>query len=106
MSPPAVVVALDPEECVLSDFGHIIPRSGVDQLLFVGREEGLRGGVVKTCRAPAHGAGDAVLGAEVGEFPGGVLPGQPRSLWKITPCGGLRVTRAAVRASMIRLVRR
>ena len=31
---------------------------------------------------------------------------QPRSLWKITPAGGLRVTNAAASASMIRLVRR
>ena len=39
MSSPAVVVALDPEECVLLDLGEIVPGSGVDEFFFVGGEE-------------------------------------------------------------------
>ena len=48
MSPATVVVALDPDECALSDLGEIVPRPGMDELFLVGREEGLRDGVVET----------------------------------------------------------
>ena len=47
MSPAAVVVALDPEECVLFDVGEVVPWSGVDEFFFVGREEQLGDGVVE-----------------------------------------------------------
>jgi len=34
-----VVVALDPQECVLPNLGEVVPRPGVDELFLVGREE-------------------------------------------------------------------
>jgi hypothetical protein len=73
VSPSAVVVALDPQECVVLDVGEVVPGSGVDELLFVGREEGFGDGVVVAGGTAAHGAAHAVDGAEVGEFFGGVL---------------------------------
>lgn len=73
MSPPAVVVAFDPQECVVLDVGEVVPGSGVDELLFVGREERFGDGVVETGGTAAHGAAHAIEGAEVGEFFGGVL---------------------------------
>jgi hypothetical protein len=39
VSPAAVVVSFNPEECVLADFGEIVPRPGVDEFFFVGSEE-------------------------------------------------------------------
>jgi hypothetical protein len=39
MSSPAVIVALDPEECVLLNVGEVVPWSGVDEFFFVGCEE-------------------------------------------------------------------
>src|SRR3954451_18716525 len=71
--PAAVVVALDPQECVLPNLGEVVPRPGVNEFFLVGREERFRDGVVETCSAPSHRPDDAVLRAEVGEFPGGVL---------------------------------
>ena len=41
MSPPAIVVTLDPQECVLPHIGEVVPRAGVDELLLAGREERL-----------------------------------------------------------------
>jgi len=37
----AVVVTLDPEECVLPDVGEVVLRPGVGELFLVGREERL-----------------------------------------------------------------
>ena len=68
MSPTAVVVALDPEECVLPDVGETVPRSGVDELFFVGSEERLGDRIIVACGAPAHRALYTVDGAEVSEL--------------------------------------
>src|SRR6185312_13677287 len=74
VSAPAVVVAFDPEEGALANVGSIEPRSGVDELLLVGRKERFGDGIVEACGAPSHGALHAVLCAEVREFPRRVLP--------------------------------
>ena len=58
---------------MLSDLGEVVPWSGVDELLLVGREERLGDGVVEAGGAPAHRANDAVFCAEVSELPGCVL---------------------------------
>ena len=68
MSPTAVVITLDPEECVLPDVGETVPRPGVDEFFLVGREERFGDGVIVAGGAAAHGAAHAVDGAEVGEF--------------------------------------
>ena len=52
MSPATVVVTLDPQEGVLANLGEVVPRSGVDELLLVGREEGFG-----DCVIEARGAG-------------------------------------------------
>jgi hypothetical protein len=46
VSPSTIVVAFDPQECVLPDLGEIVPWAGVDEFFLVGREEGLGDGVV------------------------------------------------------------
>jgi hypothetical protein len=46
VSAAPVVVALDPEECVLADLGDAVPGTGVDKFLLVGREERFGDGVV------------------------------------------------------------
>jgi hypothetical protein len=73
VSGPSIVVSFDPEECVLADFGEIVPWSGVDDFFFVGSEERLGDCVVVTGGTPAHGAAHAVDRAEAGEFLRGVL---------------------------------
>ena len=47
MSSSAIIVSLNPQECVLPDFGDIVPRAGVDEFFFVGREERLGDGIVE-----------------------------------------------------------
>jgi hypothetical protein len=73
VSSTAVVVAFDPQECVVLDIGEVVPGLGVNELLFVGREERFGDGVVEAGCTAAHGAAHAVESAEVGEFLGGVL---------------------------------
>jgi hypothetical protein len=46
VSPSAVVVALNPEECVLTDLGQIVSRAGMDEFFIVGHEERLGDRVV------------------------------------------------------------
>ena len=48
------------------------------------RPDAFRGGVVPAHPGAADAASDVYRGAELCEFPGGVL-GQPRSEWKIAP---------------------
>ena len=75
MSPPAVVVALDPEKCLLPDVGEVVPWSGVDEFFFVGREERLGDRVIKAGGAAAHRAAHTIDSAEVSEcFRGGWTP--------------------------------
>jgi hypothetical protein len=45
--PAAVVVAFDPEECVLFDVGEVVPGSGADEFSFIGCEERFGDGVVE-----------------------------------------------------------
>ena len=45
MPSTAVVVAFDPQDCVLLRLGEIAPGSGVDEFLFVGGKEGFGQGV-------------------------------------------------------------
>ena len=39
MSSPVVLVAFDPQECVLLDLGEVVPRAGVDESFFVSGEK-------------------------------------------------------------------
>jgi hypothetical protein len=73
VSPPAVVIAFDPEECALPDVGEIVPWASVDELLFVGGEELFGYGVIVAGSASPQGATCAISRAEVGEFFRGVL---------------------------------
>jgi hypothetical protein len=103
VSPAAIVVAFDPQECLLPDLGQVVPGLGVDELLFVGREERLGDGVVE---AGGTAAMERRTPLRVQKSANSLeVYWQPRSLWKMTPGGGFRVTSAAARASMIRLVR-
>jgi len=73
VSPAPVVVAFDPEECVLLDVGEVVPGWGVDEFFLVGCEERFGDGVVETGGAATHGAAHAVDSTELSEFFGGVL---------------------------------
>ena len=73
MSPPAIVVTLDPQECVLADLGEVVPRAGVDELLLVGREERLGDCVIIAGGASTHRTDHAAFGTEVGELLARVL---------------------------------
>ena len=79
MSPAAVVVAFDPQECMLPDLGESVPWPGVDEFLLVGREERFRNGIIEACGAAPHRPDDTVLGAEVSEFGRRVLAAMPLS---------------------------
>ena len=104
MSSAAVVVSLDPEECVLPNVGEVVPRPGVDEFFLVGCEERLGDCVIEAGGAAAHRADHAIFGAEVGELLARVLTAAVAV--EDDAFGGLRVSSAAVSASMIKLVRK
>jgi len=70
---PAVVVALDSEECVLFDVGEIVPgRVWMSSFLQVAKNDSVTASP-KQGRASSRGAAHTVGGTEFGEFFRGIL---------------------------------
>ena len=91
-----VVVCFDVGEPFGPQEGHRWPWSEVDEFFIDRGEEGLGDGVVVADPGFTDRGPDLVVGAERAELIAGVLPGLPRSEWKITPGGGVRFFRTDV----------
>ncbi len=106
VQPAGVVPAFDVLEDRRMRGGPRRPAAPVDQFCFDGREKRLGDSVVPALSLASHRQTDAVVVGEITGLGGGVLLGQPRSEWKITPDSGRRWATALFSASAMRSVRR
>ena|ERR1039457_5633603 len=73
MSPDRVIVVADPVACLSFKRSERRPRTGMDQLFLVSREERFRYGIVVADSRSSEGPPDIVLRAVLVEYRGSVL---------------------------------